>query len=144
MEPVLSQTKQRPDAALREREARLQLLIGQAPAVVWTTDTALRFTSSQGAMLATLGYGAEQLVGMTLAEFFQTDDANVPPIGARSPASRPPMRRRRGGGGGIAGSSRSAMRRAGSSAPSGWRSISPNASRQRRRCDGRTSNLKRW
>ena len=70
MEAVFSQSENRSDAALRESEAGLRLLVGQVPAVVWTTDTALRFTSSQVAMLATLGFQAEQFVGMTLSEFF--------------------------------------------------------------------------
>src|SRR5262249_28030241 len=34
--------------ALRESEARLRLMVGQLPVMLWTTDTNLRFTSNSG------------------------------------------------------------------------------------------------
>jgi PAS domain-containing protein len=43
--------------------------------VFWTTDPDLRFTSSLGAGLASLGLGPNQLVGMTLADFFEAGQA---------------------------------------------------------------------
>jgi PAS domain-containing protein len=60
---------------LAEEMGSLRLLVDQFPAVFWTTDTALRFTSSLGAGLADLGLGPNQLVGMTLADFFEVGQA---------------------------------------------------------------------
>jgi PAS domain S-box-containing protein len=66
----------RAEDALRQSEARLRLAIEQVPAVLWTTDQQLRFTSSLGAGLAALGLAPGQVVGVALAEF----------LGAKSPA----------------------------------------------------------
>jgi two-component system, cell cycle sensor histidine kinase and response regulator CckA len=57
------------DAALRFSERRLQLIAEQLPAVVSTTDTDLRLTSSTGAGLARLGLKTNQSVGITIQEF---------------------------------------------------------------------------
>lgn len=54
---------------LRDREARLNLIVNQMPAVMWTTDHELRFTSSTGAGLALLGLQPNQVVGLLLSEF---------------------------------------------------------------------------
>jgi PAS domain-containing protein len=61
-----------PDAPA-EGAGSLRLLVDQFPAVFWTTDAELRFTSSLGAGLAELGLGPNQLVGMTLQDFFESD-----------------------------------------------------------------------
>jgi PAS domain-containing protein len=55
---------------LAQEIGSLRLLVDQFPAVFWTTDSELRFTSSLGAGLAALGLGPNQLVGMTLHDFF--------------------------------------------------------------------------
>jgi PAS domain S-box-containing protein len=60
--------------ALKASEERLRLTTSQVPAVLWTTDTDLKFTSSTGAGLGALGLKEEQVVGMTLFEYLQTDD----------------------------------------------------------------------
>jgi hypothetical protein len=39
--------------------------------VLWTTDAELRFASLLGAGLASVGLGPNQLVTMTLADFFE-------------------------------------------------------------------------
>src|SRR5687767_5406663 len=57
----------------RRDEARLRAMIGQMPAIVWTTDRDLRMTSAEGAGLALIGVRPGQTVGMTLTEYFQTD-----------------------------------------------------------------------
>jgi PAS domain-containing protein len=62
-------------SALAGQVGSVRVLIDQFPAVFWTTDAELRFTSSLGAGLASLGLGPNQLVGMTLADFF---DAGQP------------------------------------------------------------------
>jgi PAS domain S-box-containing protein len=67
---------------LMQSEARLRLLTGQMPAVLWTTDTELRFTSSLGMGLSTLELQPNQVVGMTLHEYFQTANLEFPPIAA--------------------------------------------------------------
>ena len=74
--------RKRAEAALRESEARLRVLIEQLPAVLWTTDAELRFTSSLGAGLARLGLRPNQVVGMSLYEYFQTEEPEFMPIAA--------------------------------------------------------------
>lgn len=67
---------------LMQSEARLRMLTSQMPAVLWTTDTDLRFTSSLGMALTTLNLRANEVVGMTLFEYFQTDSPEFMPIAA--------------------------------------------------------------
>jgi PAS domain S-box-containing protein len=64
------------------RDARLRLLTDQVPAVVWSTDRDLRFTSSTGAALRTLGLSPGQAVGASLWEYFGTHDRDEPQIAA--------------------------------------------------------------
>ena len=59
----------RAEDALRQSETRLRLAIQQLPAVLWTTDEALRFTSSLGAGLAALGLLPDQVVGLSLEQY---------------------------------------------------------------------------
>jgi len=54
-----------------EKETRLHLLINQVPAVLWTTDNALRFTSLQGAGLKAFGLKPDHLLGLSLPDYFQ-------------------------------------------------------------------------
>lgn len=68
------------ERALRDRDTRLRLMVSQAPAVLWTVDRDLRFTSSMGAGLGSLGLAPGQVVGKTLYEYFGTDDPNFTPI----------------------------------------------------------------
>lgn len=74
--------RKRAEARMRESEARLRVLIEQLPAVVWSVDMNLRFTSSLGAGLARLGLKPDEVVGMSLAEFFETSDSSFMPIAA--------------------------------------------------------------
>ncbi|MEQ8789261.1 MAG: PAS domain S-box protein [Pirellulaceae bacterium] len=73
---------------LREKEARLRLLLRQLPAIVFTTDRGLRFTSSLGAGLERLGLQPGQVVGQSVYEFFDTRDESYPPIAAMRNALR--------------------------------------------------------
>jgi PAS domain S-box-containing protein len=66
----------RAEDALRQSETRLRLAIEQAPAILWTSDEELRFTSSLGAGLAGLGLSPGEVVGRPLADF----------LGSSSPA----------------------------------------------------------
>jgi PAS domain S-box-containing protein len=67
---------------LMQNEARLRLMTNQMPAVLWTTDTALRFTSALGMGLSALSLQPNQVVGMTLYEYFQTTTPEFFPIAA--------------------------------------------------------------
>ena len=58
----------------------MRLLMEQLPQILWTTDGDLRFTSTTGAGLEGLHLKPNQLVGMTLFEYFKTDDRDFEPI----------------------------------------------------------------
>ena len=49
-------------------------LIGQLPALLWTTDRNLAFTSGAGAGIAFLGATEEELAGVPLTRYFASDD----------------------------------------------------------------------
>lgn len=70
------------EQTLRESERRLRLAAAQVPAILWTTDSQLRFTSSNGAGLAQLGLRPDEVVGMDLFDFFATSDREHPAIDA--------------------------------------------------------------
>ena len=59
----------RAEDALRQSETRLRVAIQQVPAVLWTTDEELRFTSSLGAGLSALGLAPNQVVGLSLEQY---------------------------------------------------------------------------
>ena len=63
-------------------------LIDQMPAMLWAIDENLRFTSCRGGALADLGLAPDSLVGLTLFEFFQTEDTAFTPIAATLSALR--------------------------------------------------------
>jgi PAS domain S-box-containing protein len=62
------------------RGEHLRLLQAYVPAITWTTDAALRITSLAGAGLATLALDPDRMRGVTLAEYFQTEDEEFLPI----------------------------------------------------------------
>jgi two-component system cell cycle sensor histidine kinase/response regulator CckA len=74
--------RKRAEGRIRESEARLRVLIEQLPAVLWTVDKDLRFTSMLGAGLARLGLRPNQLAGLTLQEYFETPDPTFVPFAA--------------------------------------------------------------
>lgn len=77
---ALAIERKRADAKVRDSEARLRVLVEQLPAVLWTVDKDLRFTSSLGAGLSRLGLKPNQLVGKSLLEYFETADQTFLPI----------------------------------------------------------------
>jgi hypothetical protein len=58
------------------------VLLLQLPIIVWTTDSALTFTSSDGSGLDVLTLGPNQIVGLTLFDLLDTDDPRLPVISA--------------------------------------------------------------
>jgi PAS domain S-box-containing protein len=67
----------RAEDALRQSETRLRVAIQQVPAVLWTTDDELRFTSSLGAGLAALGLAPNQVVGLSLEQYLGPQSAGL-------------------------------------------------------------------
>lgn len=65
-----------------EGRTRLHLIMEKMPAVLWTTDTELRFTSSMGSGLEALGLRANELRGKSLYEHYKTQDPEFPAIAA--------------------------------------------------------------
>jgi len=60
---------QRSATELREQNERFRFLLGQVPAILWTTDRELCLTSSIGAGLAAIGQVENQLLGVSLYDF---------------------------------------------------------------------------
>jgi hypothetical protein len=58
------------------------ILLVQLPIIVWTTDSVLTFTSSDGSGLDELTLGPNQIVGLTLFDLIDTDDPRLPVISA--------------------------------------------------------------
>ncbi len=73
---------------LHDREERLRVFLEQMPAVLWTTDVDLRFTSGRGRGLVELDLQPDQVVGTTVGEYLQTDDAGALPVVAHRAALR--------------------------------------------------------
>jgi PAS domain S-box-containing protein len=69
-----------------EGRTRLGVMMERMPAVLWTTDKELRFTSSMGTGLDALGLKTNEMVGVRLFDYFQTDDPEYAPIQAHGKA----------------------------------------------------------
>jgi PAS domain S-box-containing protein len=70
----------------REERTRLAVMIDNLPAIIWTTNSDLRFTYHTGAALRTLGFETNQTLGQTLSQYFGTEDPNFPAISAHRKA----------------------------------------------------------
>ncbi len=68
---ALAIERKRSEAALRDSEARLRVLVEQLPAILWTVDANLRFTSALGAGLTRVGVYPEDVVGKDDAGFLR-------------------------------------------------------------------------
>jgi len=68
------------DNYLHYQIKHLELLLKQTDVIFWTTDKNLIVTSSFGAGLKKLGLNENQIVGLSLFEYFQTNDKNFKPI----------------------------------------------------------------
>ena len=62
------------------RETHLPLFMEQMPALLWTTDTQLRITSWLGTSPIGFNIPANQLIGTSLCEIFETDNPYFLPI----------------------------------------------------------------
>ena len=69
-----------------EGRTRLSVMMEKMPAVLWTTDKDLRFTSGMGAGLEKLGAHSNEMTGKSLFEYFQTNDPEFTPIAAHRKA----------------------------------------------------------
>jgi PAS domain S-box-containing protein len=69
-----------------EGRTRLAVMIERMPAVLWTTNKELIFTSGMGAGLDALGLKSNELIGVRLFDYFQTDDPGAAPIDAHGRA----------------------------------------------------------
>ncbi len=67
-------------ASARSQQEAQRLLLERAPAVLWTTDTKLRLTHAAGAALDRLELASDDVAGLTLEEFLESDDPEYPPI----------------------------------------------------------------
>jgi two-component system, cell cycle sensor histidine kinase and response regulator CckA len=79
---ALAIERKRSEEKVRESEARLRVLVEQLPAVLWTVDRDLRFTSALGAGFARLKIKPDELVGGSLLDYFETTDQTFLPIAA--------------------------------------------------------------
>ncbi|MFM9961571.1 MAG: SpoIIE family protein phosphatase [Planctomycetaceae bacterium] len=69
-------------------ESQLRLFAEQAQAVLWTTDVELRFTSSWGAGLLSLDLQPNQVVGLSVGEYWAADKDRDPMVNAHRRALR--------------------------------------------------------
>lgn len=67
---------------LNMSERQLRFVANNLPAAVWTTDAQLRFTSSLGSGLKSLGLLPHEVVGRTIQEYLGTSDSSLAPIAA--------------------------------------------------------------
>ncbi|HEX2163907.1 MAG TPA: EAL domain-containing protein [Thermoanaerobaculia bacterium] len=74
--------RKRAEQALQASESRLRLLVEQLPAVLWTVDRNLVFTSSSGLGLAALSLDADEVIGLRLVDYFGTEEPEHPAIAA--------------------------------------------------------------
>jgi two-component system, NarL family, sensor histidine kinase UhpB len=72
--------------AFKQDEAKLKLILNQMPCVLWATDENLRITSSLGAGLKALDLRPNQIVGMTIPQYYRTNNPRFIPILAHQQA----------------------------------------------------------
>jgi PAS domain S-box-containing protein len=67
---------------LGESQERYRFVMDQLPAITWAIDRSLVFTLSQGGGLAALGLQPDKVVGMSLFDYFGTNDPDHKAIAA--------------------------------------------------------------
>lgn len=71
-------TRYRMTSELQQSEQRLRLLSEQLPAVLWTTDLELHFTSLRGRGLASMHLSQDEVVGRLVSDYFGASPTSVP------------------------------------------------------------------
>src|SRR5438552_2066645 len=82
----LIQERKQADEALHEKDVSVRVLVEQMPAVLWSVDRDLRFSSFMGAGLSGIGQQPGQFVGLTLYDYFGTNEPEFRPIAAHRKA----------------------------------------------------------
>jgi PAS domain S-box-containing protein len=77
---------QRVQSERHEERTRLSVMVDKMPAILWTADRQLRIRSAMGAGLAAVGLPAREAVGLSLLDFFRTQDPDFPAISAHRKA----------------------------------------------------------
>jgi len=72
--------RKRAEMLLSDSEHRLRLLLGQVPALLWTIDLDMRFTSLVGAGLVTQGFEGEDLSGQRFDKILSGGDSKATAI----------------------------------------------------------------
>jgi PAS domain S-box-containing protein len=78
--------RKKAEEALHESDARQRLLLEQMPAILYSTDTELLFTSGVGAGLRALNLRPNELSGTSITAYLGTSDPNFPPLAAQREA----------------------------------------------------------
>jgi len=73
---------------LREQDKYLQVLVNQLPVMMWSVDSELKITSISGADIQQLNMPADEYLGKTLYEIFQTNDDTFLPVASHLKALR--------------------------------------------------------
>ena len=79
---LVIQQRQETNEALHDKDVEVKVLVEQMPAVLWSVDREMRFTSSLGAGLANLNQRPNQFQGWTVLDYFGTDDPEFHAIAA--------------------------------------------------------------
>ena len=82
----LVQERKQADEALHEKDVSVRVLVEQMPAVLWSVDRDLRFSSFMGAGLSGIGQQPGQFLGLTLYDYFGTNEPEFRPIAAHRKA----------------------------------------------------------
>ncbi|MBN8701471.1 MAG: PAS domain S-box protein [Bacteroidetes bacterium] len=65
---------------IARNKSELEIVLSQSPAIIWTTDTNLVFTSSNGSGLKKLDQKPNEVTGVSLYDLFSTSDKEFLPI----------------------------------------------------------------
>ncbi|MGH9762935.1 MAG: hypothetical protein ACREAC_19095, partial [Blastocatellia bacterium] len=74
------------EAWVRDREERIRMLVEQVPAVLWSTDDALRVTSSSGSALAAMNEVPGESAGKSLFDLLNSSEEHARVIAAHQNA----------------------------------------------------------
>jgi two-component system, cell cycle sensor histidine kinase and response regulator CckA len=72
--------RKKAETKIHETLTHVSLITEQLPAIIWTVDKNLEFTSSIGFGLNNIGLDQNEVVGMSLYQFFNTEDSEYPVI----------------------------------------------------------------